>query len=203
MSENPLFILVGLAAAAYFFKLWLHDYRMERAGAPDPNGFPGATPASRTAIVVAIVGALAILVLETGGEIALGVSAEQSDMTALFALFTLSAAFIEELIFRGYLVVATRGRVALIASIVGFSVLFALAHPFLWNWDEGKLTFLFTPKAWFSTGVVLLNSLWFYTVRFLPTNPRRSLIPCFLAHFASNLGVILVKAWQGHLVGWF
>lgn len=176
---------------------------MERAGTPNPNAFPGATPTTSLAIVIAIIGALLILAFETGGEYALGVVSEQSDITVLFAMFTLTAAFVEELIFRGFLVVPNKGRLALIGSILFFSTLFTLLHPFLWSWGEEGLVFNFTDKAWFSSSVVFMNSLWFYTVRFLPVNPRHSLIPCFLAHFSSNLGVIIIKAFQGHLVGWF
>lgn len=204
MTDNPWLIVVGLIAAAYFFKLWLGDLKMETAGAPNPNAFPGATPAPRIAIAIAIIGALIILAGETAGEYAFGLVDEQSDITVLFALFTLSAAFVEELIFRGFLVVDKKGRAALVGSIVAFSLLFALFHPFLWEWqDDEGLVFTLTDKGWFSTAIVFLNSLWFYTVRFLPVNPRHSLLPCILAHFASNLGVILIKLYQGHLVGWF
>jgi membrane protease YdiL (CAAX protease family) len=203
MTENPLAIIIGLIAAAYFFKLWLGDFAMNRAGQPNPNGFPGATPTTGIAVVIAVAGALIILAGETAGEYALDLVGEQSDLTVMFAVFTLAAAFIEELIFRGYLVVPNKGRLALIGSIVLFSTLFALIHPFLWSWENEGLVFSFTEKAWFSTAIVFLNSLWFYTVRFLPANPRRSLIPCILAHFCSNLGVILVKSYQGHVVGWF
>lgn len=203
MTDNPLLIIIGVIAGAYFFKLWLGDLKMEKAGTPNPNAFPGATPAPLIASVIAIVGALVILAGETAGEYALDVVADQSDLTIMFALFTLVAAFIEELIFRGFLVVQNRGRAVLIGSIVFFSTIFALIHPFLWSWEDEGLVFHFTDKAWFSTGIVFLNSLWFYTVRFLPVNPRHSLIPCILAHFSSNLGVILIKAYQGHLVGWW
>lgn len=203
MTENPLFILIGIVVAAYFFKLWLNDLRMEKAGTPNPNAFPGATPTSLFAIVIAVAGAMVILAGETAGEYALDLVAEQSDITVLFAFFTLTAAFVEELIFRGFLVVPNKGRVLLIGSILSFSTIFALLHPFLWSWDEDGLRFVFTDKAWFSTAFVFLNSLWFYTVRFLPVNPRHSLLPCILAHFCSNLGVILIKLYQGHVVGWF
>lgn len=204
MLDNPLLVIVGLIAAAYFFKLWLGDLKMEKAGTPNPNAFPGATPAPKAAAVIAIVGALVILAAETGGEYALDFVGEQSDITVLFALFTLTAAFVEELIFRGFLVVPNKGRTILIGSILLFSTLFALFHPFLWDWhDEDGLVFTFTEKAWFSTGIIFLNSLWFYTVRFLPVNPRHSLLPCIAAHFCSNLGVVLIKLYQGHVVGWF
>lgn len=203
MTDSPLVIIISFIAAAYFFKLWLGDFALDRAGQPNPNGFPGATPTTRIAIVIAVVGALIILAGETAGEYALDLVGEQSDITVMFAVFTLAAAFIEELIFRGFLVVPNKGRLALIGSILLFSTLFALIHPFLWSWEDGSLSFSFTEKAWFSTSIVFINSLWFYTVRFLPVNPRHSLIPCILAHFSSNLGVILVKGYQGHVVGWF
>lgn len=202
MLEHPLLIIIGFAAAAYFLKLWLGDLRMEVQGTPNPNAFPGATPAARPAVMIAVLGALLILAAETGGEYALGLAEEQSDITVLFALFTLAAAFLEELIFRGFLVVSGKGRAMLVGSIVLFSALFALMHPFLWMWHEEEGLILdFTAKAWFSTTVLFVNSLWFYTVRFLPVNPRHSLLPCILAHFSSNLGVVLIKLIQGHVVG--
>lgn len=202
MSDNPIFIVIGLIAAAYFFKLWLGDLKMEQRGTPNPNAFPGATPASKTAIAIGIFGALIILTGETAGEYLFDFVEEQSDLTLLFGLFTLAAAFVEELIFRGFLVVTKKGRAALIGSIFLFSILFALFHPFLWEWhDENGLVFHFSGKAWFSTSIVFVNSLWFYAIRFLPVNPRHSLLPCIAAHFASNLGVILIKFFQGHIVG--
>jgi len=50
---------------------------------------------------------------------------------------------------------------------------------------------------------VFAGSLWFYAVRFASWNPQRSLLPCFAAHAAKNLGVIAVKAAQGFVVGWW
>jgi membrane protease YdiL (CAAX protease family) len=124
-------------------------------------------------------------------------------MTGLFALYTLAAAFVEELIFRGYLVVENRGRPALVAGIIGASLLFALLHPFLWAWKDRTLVFHFGSKAWFSTGMIFAGSLWFYAVRFSPLNPTRSLLPCIAAHAAKNAGVIAIKYAQGYLAGWW
>lgn len=201
MLDHPLLILVGFAAAIYFFKLWLDDLKNEKKGRPNPNAFPGATPAPRMAIVTGIVGALVILTAETAGEYAWGFVEEQSEISLLFALFTLAAAFIEELIFRGFLVVEGKGRAILIGSILIFSGIFTAIHPFLWEWhdEEGLLFHFDSGKAWFSTAIVFLNSLWFYTIRFLPLNPRHSLIPCIAAHFSSNLGVVVIKFFQGHV----
>ncbi len=212
MTDNPLLILLTLGIAAYVFKLWLDDYRQTEKGTPPPGALPGARRTTRTAVLVAVGGALIILGLETGGEYALDIVEDQSEITVLFGVFMLAAAFFEELIFRGYLVVQNRGKAALIASIIFFSLVFTLAHPFLWDFEgpengwrfwEGVLTFDFSLKAWFSTSIVFVNSLWFYTVRFYALNATRSLIPCFAAHLCSNLGVFGIKAAQGFVTGWW
>ena len=193
-----LIIMVGIMA-----RWWRDDYRAARRGNPNPRAFPGTTPANRAALLVAVAGALVLLAGETAGEYALGLSGEQTRISVLFGLYTLAAAFGEELIFRGYLVVENRGRTFLVASIGGASVLFALLHPFLWEWREGSLHFHSDPKAWFSTAAILAGSLWFYAVRFMPLNPTRSLLPCFAAHAAKNLGVLAVKYAQGFVSGWW
>lgn len=203
-SEKALLHLGLIAALAYFGKLWLDDYRAAREGKPNPRPLPGAVPNLRpAATVLAVIGALAILAAETAGEYALGISDEQSTVTVLFGVYTLAAAFMEELIFRGFVVVPHRGRTTLIASIIGASFIFALIHPFLWDWEDGTLRFDFGTKAWFSTGAVFVGSLWFYTVRFWSLNPTRSLVPCIAAHAAKNLGVFIVKYAQGFVSGWW
>jgi hypothetical protein len=87
--------------------------------------------------------------------------------------------------------------------VVGASVVFAALHPFLWQWEDGALTWTLTAKGGFSTAVVFVSSLWFYTVRFAGFNPHHSLIPCIVAHATKNLGVIIIKAGSGFLVGWY
>lgn len=202
MTDQPLLLLLMTAAAIYVAKLWRDDLRAAKAGRPQPQALPGATPASGRAVAYACAGALALLGLETVGEIQLGIAGEQSRMTVLFALYTLAAPILEELIFRGYLVLDRRGAGIRWVGIVGASVVFAAIHPFLWQWDKG-FVWVGGLKGWFSTGVVFLSSLWFYTVRFASWNPQRSLLPCFAAHGAKNLGVIAIKAAQGFLVGWW
>ncbi len=202
-QDNP-WLLAGLILAGGIVAKWWHeDYQAARRGAPHPRAFPGTTPAGTTAMLVAAGGALVLLAIETGGEYALGLTQQQSRMTGLFGLYTLVAAFVEELIFRGYLVVENRGRPALLAGIVGASLGFALLHPFLWEWRDGALQFQSGAKAWFSTGAVFAGSLWFYAVRFFPLNPTRSLLPCVAAHVAKNLGVIAIKYAQGFVSGWW
>lgn len=212
MSDNPLLILLMLGAAIYVFKLWLDDYRATARGKPPAGALPGATAAPLKAVLAAVAGALIILSLEVGGEYGLGTVEDQSEITALFGLYMLAAAFFEEVIFRGFLVVPNRGRAWLLGSILFFSLIFTLAHPFLWEFEagengwrfwEGTLALDFSTGAWFSTAIVFANSLWFYTVRFYALNPGRSLIPCFAAHLASNAGVFAVKGAQGFMTGWW
>lgn len=213
MQNDPLMVVVIFAIALYLFYAWLQDYRANRAGNPNPQAFPGAVPTTAKAVIVAIVGALIILAAETGGEIALGISAEQSTMTVLMLLSITAAAFFEELIFRGYLVISNKGRALLIGSILFFSIIFAIGHPFLWDittpegvpgwqiWNADIQLQFDSAKGWFSTAIVLVNSLWFYAIRFSPLNPSRSLIPCIAAHLATNWGVFAVKLAQGHVSG--
>jgi membrane protease YdiL (CAAX protease family) len=218
MNEHPALLVLMTAAGLYVFFLWRQDCLAARSGKPSPGALPGATPASVRACVIAALGALVILGLETWGEIRLGVSDQQSKITVLFGLYTLIAAFIEELIFRGFIVIENRGKAVLWAGIVAASILFAALHPFLWKWDMGEapawqalaiwrwhewLTWQFTLKGWLSTIAVFVSSLWFYTVRFAAFTPNRSLLPSITAHAAKNLGVFAIKGLQGFVVGWW
>jgi hypothetical protein len=204
MTTDHLLSLLLIGAAVWVARGWVSDYRAALAGKPNDKAFPGAMPVSAIAVALASVGALFILAAETGGEHVLGVSAEQSKVTVLFALYSICAApVIEEVVFRGYLVVENRGRLLLWAGVVGVSLLFAFLHPFLWKWNGQGLTLHFGIKAWFSTAMVFAVSLWFYTVRFFRLNPQRSLLPCFFAHATKNLGVFAVKYVQGFVGGWW
>ena len=198
--NNPLLLLFLTGAGVYVAKSWRDDLRAARHGRPNANAFPGAKPASPRAIVIAIAGALILLGAETIGEIALGVAGEQSRMTWLFAAYSICAApIIEELIFRGWLVVENRGRAAMWAAAIGASLVFALLHPFLWRWEDAGLELTIGRKGWFSTGVVFATSLWFYAARLGPWNETRSLLPCFAGHAAKNLGVVAIKAATGFM----
>ena len=200
-SENPWLLAGMIVAGGALARGWWQDLRAAHRGSPHPQAFPGATPARVRAVAIAAAGALGLVTLETWGESALGLTEQQSHMTWLFGLYTLMAAFLEELVFRGYLVVENRGRAALWSGMAGASVVFACLHPFLWEWRGGALHLQLGAKGAFSTGVVLVASLWFYAVRFLPMNPTRSLMPCIAAHLAKNLAVIGIKVAQGFVVG--
>ena len=191
-----------IGAAGYIGWLWWHDLRAAQAGKPLPQALPGATIASRKAIIIACLGSIGLLAAETLGEYQLGIVSEQSNMTLLFALNSLGAAIIEELIFRGYIVINARGKGMRLMGIIVASAIFALLHPFLWELEE-SFTLTITLKGCFSTTAAFAFSLWFYISRFASWNPNHSLLPCIAGHATKNLGVIVIKAAQGFLTGWF
>ena len=205
------------AVGLYAMHLWRQDYLAAKFGRPIAGALPGATPCSIKACLIAAFGALVILTIETMGEVRLELSDEQSTMTVLFGFYTLIAAFIEELIFRGFIVIESRNKIFRWTGILAASALFAALHPFLWEWNMGDapgwqalllwrwnewITFTLTPKGWFSTIIVFLSSLWFYFVRFAVFNPSRSLLPSIVAHATKNLGVFIIKLAQGFIDGW-
>jgi hypothetical protein len=200
--NHPLLLALLTIAGLWIARLWRDDLRASQVGRTRTGAFPGATPAPRAAIAIAIGGGLVLVGAETLGEIALGVAAEQSQMTWLFALYSITAAPVfEELIFRGWVVVENQGRAALWAAALAASVVFAALHPFLWQWDQNSFGFTLGRKGWFSTVLVFASSIWFYAARFGPWNPQRSLLPCFAAHAIKNLGVVAVKAASGFIGG--
>ncbi len=204
MSDNPLLLVAFIAGAAWVARRWISDYRAAMAGNPNNWPLPGATAAPGAAVAIAALGSLFILAAETGGEQLLGLSAEQSSVTALFGLYSIAGApVIEELAFRGYLIIERRGRTVLWAGAVATSLVFALFHPYLWEWNGQAVAFHFGAKAWFSTATVFALSLWLYTMRIAGRNPARSLLPCFAAHATNNLGVFGLKYVQGFVDGWW
>ena len=111
MTTNPLVVVILIGASLWAARLWMMDYRAALAGRPNRQSLPGATPTSASTVAIASFGALNILAAETVGEHLLGLSAEQSRMTALVGLYSIVAApVIEEVVFRGYLVIENRGR---------------------------------------------------------------------------------------------
>lgn len=208
MSDSPILSIALFAGALYLLKLWREDFLLWEAGRPNAKGFPGATGASRAALATAAAGALVLVGIETAGEIALGVSGEQTSLPVLFILPMVGAGILEEILFRGYLVVQNRGRARLVLSCLFFSALFAALHYqyYVEIPEEGGLSAValkLDVKSSWTLLLLFLNSLWFYAVRFATWNPERSLLPCFVAHISSNLAVFGVKAAQGHISGWF
>ena len=213
MTDSPVGILLSCGVGLLLGYWWWQDFSSARKGNPSARPLPGATSSSLSWISLGVLGAVLLTALETAGEIALGISAEQKDITVLFLGAMLAAALVEEVIFRGYLVVAGKGRALLLGSIFAASLLFALGHDFLWQYTQPEdaawwefwrgFSLNFSLKGWFSFGTVFLVSLYFYLLRFHPRNPARSLLPCFAAHAARNLAVFAIKLAQGHVVGWY
>ena len=199
MNENPLMILLYVGVAAYVGQIYWGDYKAVKSGEANAGAMAGAVAAPLGAFIIGTLGALLLLGVETGGEIALGLVDEQSEMVWFFVFAAIAAGVVEEVIFRGYLVIDNKGRSLLIASAVGFSLIFAIIHGHLWSREDG-FEWTLTGKAFFSTAILFANSLWFYVLRFGPWNPKRSLFPCMLAHAASNLGVFFVKWAQGYVI---
>lgn len=206
MTDSLILTLVLFCGAVYLAKLWYDDYRAADCGNPNPRALPGATAASLKLVWIGAIGAVLLVAIETLGENSLDVSSQQSDIRAIALLTMLGAGILEEVIFRGYLVVQTRGRTWLIASIIGFSLLFSLLHyqyyiDLIQQDDGWVLQVEIGAKEGWSLLILFANSLWFYSLRFLRWNPTRSLLPCFVAHISSNLAVFLVKLVQGHVTG--
>lgn len=211
MNESPLMNLVYVLIAAYIGYMYWGDLQASKSGKPNPKAMPGATTAPSGIYFIGAIVALLILAVETGGEILLGVADEQNELVWYFIFASLSAGIVEEVIFRGFLVVENKGRAALVGSCILFSFIFAVLHPYLWEFDYPEdiptwkfwladFSFIFTPKAFFTTAILFANSLWFYALRFGSWNQNRSLFPCMLAHAVSNLGVFIVKFFQGSIL---
>ncbi len=209
--NHPLLLILMTGVGIFCAWIWRQDLRsnLQRRQAAEPKpanggGLPGAEPSSARAVIIAVVGALVILALETWGESVLGLTAEQSKMTAVFALYSVvGAPIIEELIFRGFLVVEHKRSTVVWAGALGASVLFAALHPFLWRWEDAGFEWTLTAKGWFSTVIVFATSLWLYAARLAFWNPTKSLLPCFAAHAAKNIGVVAIKGATGFLSGWW
>lgn len=198
MQDNPLYSILIFFVGAFFFKMWLDD---ARRGGNSPRSFPGAGFASYPILIFGPLGALLILAIETVLECRLGFSGEQSEVKFWAVFVWISAAVTEEIIFRGYIVIQGKGRAVLYAGIFAASVLFALCHPFLWDYTaESGFQANLTGKAFFSTAFIFANSLWLYFLRFNCYNKTRSLLPCMVAHAVYNIGVFAVKTFQGFVV---
>lgn len=189
--------ILSVVAAAVVLYLWVNDFRLFKSGKPFARALPGATSAPARLIWLAAGVSAGIVVVETIGEYLLGVTAMQSTVPVYYVIPMICAGIIEELIFRGYLVVEKKGRRVLVVSAILFSVVFALIHGHLLTEAVGgfKLTLAPAPLWW--TFILFVNSLWWYAVRFMPSNKDRSLLPCFAGHIASNLAVFAIKLAQG------
>ena len=199
MNEDPLMILIYCAIAAYIANLYRSDIKAFVAGRPNVKALPGAKPTNGLLMFASILGALVLLGNAVIGEYALGIVDAQSEMVWFFVFASISAGVIEEVVFRGYLVVQNRGRNALVLSCLGFSLIFALVHGYLWSM-EGGFSWNFTVQGVFNTWILFFNSVCFYALRFGPWNANQSILPSIIAHMVLNLGVFGVKLAQGYIV---
>ncbi len=199
--------ILMLCASLWLAKNFISDLRANFGG--KVSGLEGATACRPAVCAAGVLCALAVLAIFTIAEYYFGVSESQTSAPFYVIVFWFSSAFVEELVFRGYFVVQNRGKTALVASIFAFSALFTLAHPFFWSYAppdgaaegaEKILSFHFGANAVISSLSIFSLSILFYCLRFVPQNKNRSIIPCIAAHFSYNLGVYIVKLFQGHIV---
>jgi membrane protease YdiL (CAAX protease family) len=199
-QDSPIMGFMLLAGAIWLSKLWWQDYQKIKEGEEVPGALPGTSPTSLTVIWIAIIVGCLLVLLETFAEYQTGTHLSQSTIAAWYLAPMIAAAVIEELIFRGYLSIQNKGRAMLIFSCVLFSMLFALAHPHLWSWEDNQLQLHHdSQKAWVTTVALFTKSLWLYAVRFGKFNPNASLLPCVVAHLTINLLTFLIKAKQGYV----
>lgn len=207
---NPVGVALFCAVSLWLARMWIREAREN----PQGGALPGASSCPWRAVVIAVAGTLILLALETWGEIRLGISGEQKDVSWLALPMFAAAAFTEEVIFRGYLVVERRGNALRWASIILFSLIFALIHDHLWSFEmpedrsAGTLAAIregfslnLSVKGFFSTGFIFVGALWFYFVRFFKWNPKASLLAPVAAHLVKNLAVFFIKLAQGHVTG--
>ena len=199
MNEDPLIVALYCAIALYIGYIYRADIKAFGTGVPNNKALPGAVPVPALLTIASVLGGLVLLGNAAIGEYALGLAELQSEMVWFFLFASLSAGVIEELVFRGYLVIEKKGRNALVLSCIGFSLLFALIHGHLWSTEEG-FTWVFSLQAIYNTWILFFNSLFFYGLRFGPWNPQRSILPSIIAHMILNLGVFFVKWAQGFIL---
>ena len=193
MQDSPIYSILFFLAGAYLFKIWYGDLKAKEK---PKNALAGSTSCSwGLALFGAFIGAL-LLISDSISERALGLDELQSTVAFWALLAWVSSAFIEELVFRGYFYVDKKGFLA--ASCLIMSLVFALFHPFLWDYSaEEGLTFNFTLQAFVNTSNKFAFSVLMYALRFIPQNKNRSLIPCIAAHMVYNVGVFAVKLCTG------
>lgn len=191
------FIYCGIAL--YLVNVYRIDIRKFICNESNPKALPGASPASPLLLAASILGAFVLLGMAVIGEYALGLVEAQSELVWYSVFALLAAGIIEELVFRGYLVVRGKGSVVLVMSCLFFSLVFALVHGGFWDTENG-FSWNFSTQAYFNSSIWFVNSLCFYALRFGPWNPTQSIIPSIVAHMALNLGVYVVKLSQGFIV---
>ena len=84
VNQSPLSIMLACGIAFVVGRFWYLDYQEAGRGKEQTKAIPGATPAGNATMLIAVLGSMLILAIETAGEYALEVSQEQSTVTVLF-----------------------------------------------------------------------------------------------------------------------
>ena len=178
--KDALLHLGGLAVAAFVFRMWLQDYRaFGQMLAERDDSSPPRDPVA--------------LADDFGGMP--GATPVGRGLVAVAVIGALAILGVEV---AGEYSLGVAEEQTSMTVIFGFYTLAAAFWVQVW-----ELRLSLTPKSIFSTSILFFNSLWFYFVRFFRMNPYRSLLPCFAAHFTSNLGVFAIKALQGKVEGFY
>ncbi len=101
-QSDPVMSLLIFAGGLYFLKMWWDDTVNARRGDPHPKALPGTTECGWGWVGLAAAGSVGLVLISTLVEVASGMSARQSDTIWLALLGWVGAAFIEEILVRGY-----------------------------------------------------------------------------------------------------
>ena len=193
-------VILCVLAAGVIVKLWTDDYFAWRRGKPFERALPGATDAPVRLIVLSAAVSAGIVLVGALGDYAIGAVSFRSKVPAYYFFTLVSAAIIEELLFRGYCVIQSKGRRTFHVSVVFFSVVYAVLHGhILGHGKTGALQFVLAPGPMWWTFLALAQALLWYAVRFAPSNRNRSLLPSAAGHVAANVTVFLVYLAQGRV----
>ena len=199
MNDSILVVFIYCGIAVYLVNVYRIDIGKFIRNESNPKALPGASPASPLLLIASALGAFVLLGMAVIGEFALGLVEAQSELVWYFVFALLAAGIIEEVVFRGYLVVRGKGSFTLIMSCLFFSAVFALVHGGFWETENG-FSWNFSTQAFFNSLIWFVNSLCFYALRLGPWNPTQSIIPSIVAHVTLNLGVYIVKLGQGFIL---
>ncbi len=208
MTNHLTLQFIMLATSIYLGWMFYGDWKKSLQGETTKGALPGATTCPRPLLWLGVGCGIALCAIATWGELLLGTVDEQSTIPFFYLLPMLAAGLVEEVVFRGFLVVRQRGPAVLLGSILFFSILFSLAHFQYYtaiseNDNLLGLEWRWTPQSRWTLFTLFLNSLVFYLLRFHPQNHHRSLLPCICAHASYNLAVFLMKLHTGFVSGWF
>ena len=190
LITDIIYLIIGLGVGF----AWFSEYQKRKAN-PGPELFwPGTTRAPISGILIIVSGILLLTVAETCAEIHYQVTANQSVSNLHILGFTIGAAIVEEMVFRGFAAPSHLRGIKLLGLIIIGSFLFSIFHcinpetlQFSLNTVQGRISLVAT----------FFVSVWLYLGRYNPLNPERSILPCLIGHVVRNLAVFGVKWSQG------